>query len=127
MFHQTRQKINISQHIKEDKAISDDSQVMKKLNKEILSMSFSESIIQQVWEKATIVHAYDSRVWRKDRCGAWIGRSYYGDRNSQYGWEVDHIVPVSREGSDELSNLRPLHWENNVATQDGILTCVVRG
>ena len=94
---------------------------------EIREMSFSESTVVQVWEKGTIGPGYDPRAWRKDQCGAWIGRSYYGDRNSKYGWEIDHITPVSHGGGDELSNLRPLHWENNAATQDGRLTCVVRG
>lgn len=90
-------------------------------------MSFSESSIQKVWEKATVVPRYDPNFWRKDQCEAWIGRSSYGDRNSKYGWEIDHITPVSQGGGDELSNLRPLHWQNNAATQDGRLTCVVRG
>lgn len=91
-------------------------------------MSFSEYMIQQVWQKGRIVPGYDPNVWRKDECGAWIGRNYHGDRNSQYGWEIDHIRPESQGGSDELSNLRPLQWQNNVSRQDdGYLTCPVRG
>ena len=54
-------------------------------------MSFSEKTIQDVWEKGTVVAKYDSAKWRKDQCGAWISRSQYGNRDSQYGWEIDHI------------------------------------
>jgi len=90
-------------------------------------MSFSESIIQKVWEKAYRVAGYDATVWRKDECGAWIRRYEYGNRASQYGWEIDHIRPQSEGGGDELSNLRPLQWQNNAARQnDGYLSCPVR-
>lgn len=88
-------------------------------------MSFSDETIKKVWEKATIVPGYSSSEWRKDQCGAWIGWKFYGNRNSQYGWEIDHIVPVSKGGSDAQSNLRPLQWENNARRQDDRLSCVV--
>lgn len=84
-------------------------------------MNFNDYTIKQVWFKGIVVAGYDSNLWRKDEYGAWIGRSYYGDRNSQYGWEIDHIRPKSHGGGDELSNLRPLQWENNVARQKGCL------
>jgi 5-methylcytosine-specific restriction endonuclease McrA len=88
----------------------------------------TEYLIQQVWEKGRIIPGYDSNVWRKDQCSAWIGRKYYGDRNSQYGWEIHHIVPVDRGGSDYIWNLIPLQWENNVATGDsGSLVCRITG
>jgi len=90
-------------------------------------MSFTDSTIQKVWEKGTIVLGYDPNLWRKDQCSAWINRTVYGNRNSKYGWEIDHITPVSRGGGDELSNLRPLQWENNAARQDDRLVCVVKG
>ena len=85
-------------------------------------MSFSPDIIQKVWEKGKPVENNDPNVWRKDDCGAWIGRNYYGNRNSQYGWEIDHISPG---GPDTLSNLRPLQWQNNVDKSDGRLKCNV--
>jgi 5-methylcytosine-specific restriction endonuclease McrA len=88
-------------------------------------MSFSNETIQKVWQKATIVQGYDPNVYRKDQCTAWISRNEYGNRNSQHGWEIDHIIPVSRGGGDGLSNLRPLHWQNNAARQDDRLVCVV--
>lgn len=69
--------------------------------------------IMHVWDKATIVPNYDSNIWRQDFAGAWIRRDAYGQR-TKYGWEVDHLVPVSKGGSDDLSNLAALHWQNNV-------------
>ena len=88
-------------------------------------MSFSEDTIQKVWEKGTVILNNDPNVWRKDQCEAWICRGDYGNRDSQYGWEIDHIKPESEGGGDELSNLRPLQWENNTSKQAGRLTCVV--
>lgn len=85
-------------------------------------MSFSNDVIQKVWEKGKVVSNNDPKFWRKDQCGAWIKRNEYGNRNSQYGWEIDHISP---SGSNDLSNLRPLQWENNVSKSDGNLKCIV--
>lgn len=88
-------------------------------------MSFSEDTIQKVWEKGVVVPGNNRNIWRQDQCGAWIGRSYYGNRNSQYGWEIDHITPESEGGGDGISNLRPLQWGNNAVRQAGRLTCPV--
>ena len=88
---------------------------------------FSDTIVQQVWEKGHIVSGYDPAFVRKDQCGAWIKRFDYGNRQSQYSWEIDHITPESNGGGDELSNLRPLQWHNNASKQDGRLTCPVKG
>jgi 5-methylcytosine-specific restriction endonuclease McrA len=87
--------------------------------------NFTAGQIQQVWEKATLVSGIDPNIFRKDQCGAWIGRQQYGNRKSSYGWEIDHITPESQGGSDELSNLRPLQWENNMSKSSGNLVCVV--
>ncbi len=37
----------------------------------------------------------------------------YGDPDSPFGWDVDHIRPVERGGGDEASNLRPLRCSIN--------------
>lgn len=66
-----------------------------------------------VWNKGHIIFGRDPTEWRKDDCGYIIRFSDYGERHSHYGWEIDHIVPTSRGGADELYNKRPLHWQVN--------------
>lgn len=36
-----------------------------------------------------------------------------GDDLDDQGWDIDHVVPRSRGGSDDLSNLRPAHARCN--------------
>ena len=92
---------------------------MHQLILEAIVMGFSEEVVQQVWAKAGKAGDNDPNVWRKDQCGAWIGRAYYGNRNSQYGWEIDHIKPESEGTSCLISGLysgrimptgRPVGW-----------------
>jgi len=75
-----------------------------------------DETIQKVWEKGKTTSENDARIWRKDVYGTWMKRTEYGNRDSKYGWEKDHINP---NGSEDLSNLQPLQWENNVAKSDG--------
>lgn len=72
--------------------------------------NFTQTQIDNVWAKAQIVPNNDK--WRKDICGAWIYEDSHG-KTSEGGWEVDHQKPIAKGGSDALSNLRPMHWENN--------------
>lgn len=81
---------------------------------------YTEEVIQLVWEKGICVEDNDSNLWRKDECGAWMQRSMHSDRTSQYGWEVDLIDPLR---SEDISNLRPLHWKNSVGRGTGKLIC----
>jgi hypothetical protein len=69
--------------------------------------------LDMIWARGRSVRGYDPLEWRKDVCGAWVSGREHGNRQSPYGWEVDHI-----DGNPEnnaLSNLRPVHWKNNAS------------
>ena len=71
-----------------------------------------ENLIKKVWEKAIRVDGFDSDTIRKDCCGALILKTEFGNRNSNFGWEIDHVYPLSQGGDDNIDNLRPMQWEN---------------
>jgi len=75
--------------------------------------SFSQATIDSVWNKGKIIPNYDPTLWRRDICGSNMKFTEYGNTNSQDGWEIDHIKPVSSGGTDDLINLQPLYWEDN--------------
>ncbi|MBS2100548.1 HNH endonuclease signature motif containing protein [Carboxylicivirga linearis] len=76
-------------------------------------MSWTQEQIDAVWEKGTIVPPNKPSEWRKDMAGAWIHYSQFGNTDSQYGWEIDHMKPEALKGSNHIDNLQPLQWQNN--------------
>jgi hypothetical protein len=84
-------------------------------------MGFPEELRKRaVWEKASIIPFHDPGEWRSDEYGQTIRYSAHGDRNSPWGWEIDHIWPSALGGLDGYANLRPLHFKMN-ASLGGVL------
>ena len=86
-------------------------------------MVLTDQLIRDIWNKGIVDDKYPSDVVRKDACGAFIMFDKFGDRGSLFGWEIDHIYPaselqdigVSSDLIDDIRNLRPLNWRNNVS------------
>ena len=76
-------------------------------------MSYSHEELSQIWVKGAVIPDYDPNVWRRDVYGSAMRWTDYGNTDSVYGWEVDHIISKDDGGSDELYNLRPMQWKNN--------------
>ena len=79
----------------------------------------TEELIQNVWDATALpVEGFDPKLIGADCCGAIIVRSEYGNTDSLYGWEIDHVYPQSAGGDDALINLRAMHWKNNRSKGD---------
>ncbi len=83
--------------------------------------SFDDETKNKIWSKGEKIYPNDPSNWRKDQCEAYINWKQYGNRDSDYGWEIDHID--CDRNNNELSNLRPLQWKNNLDKGDGKLKC----
>lgn len=83
--------------------------------------NFNDTTILAIWNKADTVKGYDSSKFRKDIRGAWIEFKSYG-KETTLGWEIDHILPSAKGGTENQINLRPMHWKNNRAKADDFPT-----
>ena len=72
----------------------------------------SEKLKKQIWDKAKKIKGKDPSKYRSDPYGNKIFYQSYG-KQSEMGWEIDHIAPKSRGGSDYIRNLQALKTQVN--------------
>ena len=72
---------------------------------------------QKAWENAASVRGKDPAMYRKDPYGNVMYKPSYG-KSSEMGWDVDHITPKARGGSDATRNLQALNSSVNRSKGD---------
>lgn len=75
---------------------------------------YTEAERTYFWTRLRAVQNRDPALWRLDDFGNLLFWSDYGNRDSPFGWEIDHVVPKELKGSSYPSNLRALSWKANV-------------
>lgn len=72
----------------------------------------NQTLKNKVWNKAKKIRGKDPAKYRRDPYGKTIYKSSYG-KSSEMGWDVDHIRPKSRGGSNSVRNLQALNSKVN--------------
>ncbi len=78
---------------------------------------FGREMTAKVWAKASGNQNY-MELEAFDISGRLMLWDEYGNRNSEFGWEIDHIVPREKGGHSVLENLQPLNWRTNEEKSD---------
>ena len=72
-----------------------------------------------VWDKAKPIQGKDPSKYRADPYGNEMYYDSYG-KDTEKGWEIDHIKPAARGGSDATVNLQALNTEVNRQKGDSL-------
>lgn len=72
----------------------------------------SRAARDKAWESAKRMRGKDPRRYRQDVYGNAMYRASYG-KDSEMGWEVDHIKPRARGGSEATRNLQAINTRVN--------------
>ena len=75
---------------------------------------------ETAWENAAKIRGKDPDKYRRDPAGNEIFKASYG-KVTPMGWEVDHIKPTSRGGSDATVNLQALNTGVNRSKQASLV------
>ncbi len=71
--------------------------------------------VDAVWKTAGTIAGKNPATHRVDASGTVIQRNQYGKPGSAASWEIDHMKPQSKGGSDHVRNLQALNTHDNRA------------
>ena len=80
----------------------------------------TEDQIDKAWKNAKTIRGEDPDKYRQDPYGNKIHKNSFG-KDSAMGWEVDHIKPKARGGSDATQNLQALQTIINREKSDSLV------
>ena len=84
----------------------------RKRNTTVTGCAFDEQTIDAVWNKAKTIEDSDPSIYRCDILDNLLYHGSYG-KQTIMGWEIDHIKPVSKGGTDDIENLQILQSSAN--------------
>lgn len=73
-----------------------------------------------VWNLATPIKNHDPEKYRADPYGNKMYYQSYGNISGM-GWQIDHIKPSARGGSDDIRNLQALNSNINMSKGDTLV------
>lgn len=93
---------------------------MEKTN--LKTMDLNHETALRLWNKR-----FGKKIKAFDFAGREIAKSAYNDRNSNFGWNVDHILPESKGGVTADYNLEIVHIKTNDEKADKFPGFVANG
>lgn len=75
---------------------------------------------EKAWNNAKRIRGKDPDLYRQDPYGNEMYKHSYG-KDSDAGWEVDHIKPKSRGGSNSTYNQQALNTSVNRGKGDSLI------
>ena len=80
----------------------------------------TDNDIDKIWNKAKPIRGEDPNKYRQDPYGNKLNKASYG-KNTKTGWEIDHIKPKAKGGSDATQNLQALQTKVNRDKSDSLV------